>query len=217
MRNLMGTFVLLLLAAVLAGCGGGGKGTIGPMADATLSCPPPVATYEPRVQLTPEQELVKEALKQNGFKYKGATNTAIVVRKADRRLTFYRGLTPVKTYPVVLGGNPVADKLKQGDMSTPEGVYRVVTKFEHPRWSRFILLDYPNTQNWINFAKAKRTGRIPYDADIGGQVGIHGTDDTLNNINGVDWTLGCVSMFNHHIEEIYPLVNEDTLIIITRK
>jgi murein L,D-transpeptidase YafK len=217
MRNSGKTFVLLLLAAALAGCGGGGKGTIGSVTDAAITSPPPVPTYEPLVHLTPEQELVKEALKQNGFKYKGASNTAIVVRKADRRLTIYRGLTPVKTYPVVLGGNPVADKLKQGDLSTPEGIYRVVTKFEHPRWSRFILLDYPNTQNWIRFAEAKRTGRIPYDADIGGQIGIHGTDDALDNMLGVNWTLGCVSMFNHHIEEIYPLVNEDTLIIITRR
>ncbi len=212
MRNLLIIFAFLVLPAFLAGCAGG-KGKI---ADEAIKRPLPVIPTEP-AHLTPEQQLVKQVLAKNGHQHLGRQPTTIVVHKESRKLTIYEGLTPVKTYPVVLGRNPVGDKLRQGDLCTPEGVYRVVTKFDHPHWDKFILLDYPNTKNWLKFAEAKRRGRIPYDADIGGEIGIHGTDDVFKNLTGENWTWGCVSMLNHHIEEIYPLVNEKTLIIITRK
>jgi murein L,D-transpeptidase YafK len=138
------------------------------------------------------------------------------VRKQDRKLTVYKGLTPLKSYPVVLGANPRNDKLCQGDQCTPEGVYRVVTKFDHPRWDKFILLDYPNTQNWLKFNRAKYAGKLPHDAQIGGEIGIHGTHDPMQNITGENWTLGCVSLLNQHIEEFYPLVNDNTLVVIKR-
>lgn len=201
-----------MLAAALAGCGGGGV----KIADEAVKQPLLVIPEEP-AHLTPEQQLVKEALDKNGFGSQGRQPTVIVVRKETRRLTVYQGLTPLKTYPVVLGQNPVGDKLRQGDLCTPEGVYHVVTKFDHPRWSKFILLDYPNTRNWLRFAEAKKKGRIPVEADIGGEVGIHGTDDAYKNLSGENWTWGCVSMLNRHIEELYPLVSDKTLIVITRK
>lgn len=201
-----------MLAAALVGCGGGRA----KIADEAVKQPVLVIPEEP-AHLTPEQQLVKEALDKNGFGTQGSKPTIIVVHKETRRLTVYQGLTPLKTYPVVLGRDPVGDKLRQGDLCTPEGVYHVVTKFDHPRWSKFILLDYPNTRNWLRFAEAKKKGRIPVEADIGGQVGIHGTDDAYKNLSGENWTWGCVSMLNHHIEELYPLVSDKTLIVITRK
>lgn len=213
MRNVLTTCVLGVLAAVLVGCGGGRTVEL---ADEAIRQPLPVLPVEP-VHLTPEQQLVKETLAKNGYSRQGSNPTVILVQKESRRLTLFQGLTPLKTYPVVLGQNPVGDKVRQGDLCTPEGVYHVVTKFEHPRWSKFILLDYPNTRNWLKFAEAKRKGKVPYDADIGGEVGIHGTDDPYKNLARENWTWGCVSMFNQHIEELYPLVDDKTLIIITRK
>lgn len=209
MRNLLFFFVILLLALALSGCTGKRK--------------PPLEVKAPIVDqdlefsyLTPEQRELKELLKQNGASHPGARPTIILVRKQTRKLTVYRGLTPLKTYPVVLGGNPRNDKLCQGDQCTPEGVYRVVTKFDHPRWDKFILLDYPNTKNWQKFGRAKSLGRLPLDARIGGEIGIHGTDDPTKNATGVNWTLGCVSLLNQHIQEIYPLVNYNTLVVIKR-
>jgi len=211
MRNLWVFFVFLILALALSGCAG--KKRQQPVAKA------PVVTeeFEPEPRyLTPEQREVKELLKKNGFK-RGTKPTILVVHKTPRRLTVYRGLTRIKTYPVVLGANPRNDKLCQGDNCTPEGVYRVVSKFDHPRWDKFILLDYPNMQNWLNFNRAKKTGKVPFDAKIGGEIGIHGTHDPFMNAAGENWTMGCVSLLNQHIEEIYPLVNDDTLIVIKRK
>jgi murein L,D-transpeptidase YafK len=165
--------------------------------------------------LTAEQRLIDELLKKNG--YNGRNPTVLVVHKSSRKLTTYKGHTPLKTYPIVLGGNPRGDKMCQGDQCTPEGVYRVKAKYPHAKWTYFIWLDYPNNQNWVKYSKAKRTGHISPKADIGGAIGIHGTEDDLKNLRGENWTLGCISLVNRHVEEIYPLVDQDTLVVIVKK
>jgi murein L,D-transpeptidase YafK len=209
MRNSLVLYVFLVLALVLSGCAKGKKQL--PEARKPAPAIPPVAR-----PLTPEQQEIKQILEKNGARRLGPNATVILVRKQDRKLTVYKGLTPLKSYPVVLGANPRNDKLCQGDQCTPEGVYRVVTKFDHPRWDKFILLDYPNTQNWLKFNRAKYAGKLPHDAQIGGEIGIHGTHDPMQNITGENWTLGCVSLLNQHIEEFYPLVNDNTLVVIKR-
>lgn len=171
---------------------------------------------EPQTPLTPEQQYIAELLNKNGYCGNGNKPTVIVVHKLARKLTFYKGTTPLKTYPIVLGKDPYNDKLCQGDSCTPEGVYQVKAKYPHPRWSHFIWLDYPNTQNWVKFGRARQAGRLPPEADIGGQIGIHGTDEPWKNRLGENWTKGCVSLLNEHLEEIYPLVNKKTLVVILK-
>jgi len=163
-----------------------------------------------------DQKVVKNILAENHLGL-GARPTVVLVRKEGRTLSVFRGATPIKSYPVVLGHNPRNDKLMQGDKCTPEGIYRVVTKFPHHKWSKFILLDYPNTRNWLNFAEAKRRGKIPLTAQIGGEIGIHGTEDDLKNLLGENWTEGCVALTNKHIRELYYLVEPGSLVIIKRK
>ena len=154
---------------------------------------------------------------KNGYNDDGHKPTVIVVHKLSRKLTFYQGITPLKSYPIVLGNDPYNDKLCQGDACTPEGVYRVRAKYPHSRWDAFIWLDYPNTQNWLKFARAKEAGHLPPDAEIGGEVGIHGTEDPLRNLSGENWTKGCISLQNRDLEEIYPLVTERTLVVIKKQ
>jgi murein L,D-transpeptidase YafK len=211
MRNLRYLWPVLLLAAA-AGCASGpGK----PEAVAPLD--QPLAKYVPQpTNLTPEQRYIDQLLCKNGFNGNGNKPTVIVVHKLKRQLTIYQGVTPLKTYPVVLGNDPYNDKMCQGDTCTPEGVYRVRAKYPHPRWDAFIWLDYPNTKNWMKFSRAKQAGRLPEDADIGGQVGIHGTEDPLRNLSGENWTKGCVSLLNKDLDEIYPLVTDKTLVVIKR-
>lgn len=163
-----------------------------------------------------DQELVKKVLaKENIW---GQSNpTVLVVRKQSRTLSVFRGTKPVKRYPVVLGHNPRNDKLMQGDKCTPEGVYRVVTQYPHPKWSKFILLNYPTRENWLKFAQAKKRGQIPVEAQIGGDIGIHGTDDELKNLLGENWTEGCIALRNRDVDEIYYLVRPGSLVVIQRK
>ena len=213
MRNLFYFLCVVLLLAAGAGCGGGpGK----PDAAATLDMPLPEYQQQ-QTELTPEQKYIEQLLTKQGYNCNQDKPTVIVVHKLSRKLTCYRGLTPLKTYPVVLGNDPYNDKLCQGDTCTPEGVYRVRAKYPHPKWDVFIWLDYPNTQNWLKFAQAKKAGRVSPEADIGGQVGIHGTEDPYKNITGQNWTKGCISLQNKDLEEIYPLVNDKTLVIITKQ
>jgi len=210
MQKIRGILILLLVAAaVLGGCGR--------RAPQPVQLTPIILEPEPQPTLTGEQQLIQDVLRRNGYGNLGTAPTVIVVRKLTRKLVLYQGLTPKKTYSVVLGLNPRADKLYQGDCATPEGVYRVVTKFDHPKWSKFILLDYPNTQNWLRFGRAKREGKIPPTAEIGGQVGIHGTHDHFQNYMGVNWTRGCVSLLNHDVEDLYRYVTDKTLIIIKKE
>ncbi len=210
MRKLTCVLLFLCLVLVFAGCGG--LANLPPEAslDTTLS------VYEPKqTNLTPEQKYLDQLLSKNGYT-NGNKPTVVVVHKLSRKLTLYQGLTPLKTYKIVLGNDSYNDKLRQGDTCTPEGVYRVVCKYPHQKWSHFILLDYPNTQNWLKFARAKKAGRVPTDADIGGAIGIHGTEDASKNLSGQNWTLGCVSLLNRDLEEIYPLINEKTLVVINK-
>ncbi len=213
MRNWGCILLIVPLLVMAAGCAGGpGK------PDAGIALDQPLPPYEPQqTNLTPEQKYLADLLAKNGYNGNGAKPTVIVVHKLTRKLTFYQGLTPLKTYSVVLGNDPYNDKLCQGDTCTPEGVYRIRAKYPHSKWDYFIWLDYPNNQNWRKFAQAKQAGRLPPDADIGGQVGIHGTEDPSRNLSGVNWTKGCVSLTNKDLEEIYPLVDDKTLVVIKKQ
>ncbi|MGP8050992.1 MAG: L,D-transpeptidase family protein [Desulfobaccales bacterium] len=211
MSNWRYSLLILPLLAALAGCAGA------PEKPVTVLAPAPPENVAPAAHLTAEQSYIKNLLVKNGYNGTGPKPTVIVVHKLSRRLTFYQGITPLKSYPIVLGNDPYNDKLCQGDTCTPEGVYRVRAKYPHSRWDDFIWLDYPNAQNWLKFGRAKEAGRLPADAQIGGDVGIHGTEDPLRNLSGENWTHGCISLQNHDLEEIYPLVTEQTLVVINKQ
>ena len=210
MLNLICSLLCLLLAMGLSGCGG----QAAKPPEAKLDQPLP--EYQARhTKLNPEQKYIQHVLQKKGYT-NGSKPTVIVVHKLARKLTLYRGTTALKTYKIVLGNDPYNDKLRQGDTCTPEGVYQVVCKYPHRKWDYFILLDYPNTQNWLKFSRAKKKGKVPFDADIGGSIGIHGTEFPYRNLIGQNWTKGCVSLLNGDLEEIYPLINKKTLVVIKK-
>lgn len=148
----------------------------------------------------------------NGSKY------AIIVRKRERSLTLYDHGDQVGVYPIVLGMEPLGPKVYQGDLRTPEGVYRISGKRVHQRWSRFMLLSYPNASDRDRYRTELRSGSVPRvngsDPGLGGEVGIHGTDRVGANVRSVDWTLGCVSMFNDHVRDLYARVPVGTPVLI---
>ena len=210
MLNLGCSLLCLLLVMGFSGCGGQAS----KLQEAKLDQPLP-AYERQHTNLSPEQRYLQNVLQKKGFS-NGSKPTVLVVHKLSRRLTLYRGITPLKTYKIVLGNDPYNDKLRQGDTCTPEGVYRVVCKYPHRKWDYFILLDYPNTENWLKFGRAKKAGKVPPDADIGGAIGIHGTEFPYRNLSGMNWTKGCVSLLNGDLEEIYPLINNKTLVVIKK-
>jgi L,D-peptidoglycan transpeptidase YkuD (ErfK/YbiS/YcfS/YnhG family) len=136
---------------------------------------------------------------------------AIVVSKADRRLIVYRNGRPVLSYPVRLGYNGMLEKRYQGDGATPEGLYHVIRKRDRGQtlFYKALLLDYPNPEDRRRFQQAIKTGRVPKDAFIGGQIEIHGSGDDL-----LSQTLGCVQVENHHMDALFNAVEAGTPVTI---
>ncbi|WP_202950488.1 L,D-transpeptidase family protein [Pseudanabaena biceps] len=141
---------------------------------------------------------------------------AIVVEKSKYKLTVYYQKKPIKAYAIVLGGNPKDDKVKQGDKRTPEGMFQVKDLYYHSEWSKFILLDYPTPDSWRKFSLAKARGEVKVYDDIGGEIGIHGVEKGQDWLidRRINWTLGCISLKNKDVDEIYPLLQRGTAIEI---
>ncbi len=147
-----------------------------------------------------------------------AGSISILIDKSDHKLTILIDTVIIKEYPVVFGGNPVDDKLIQGDKCTPEGTFKMISKYPHNKWSKFIWIDYPNADSWRKHNTAKREGRIPEGSKIGGEIGIHGVPFDMDKLIDLkfNWTLGCISMKNQDINELYPYVINSTLIVIRK-
>jgi len=142
----------------------------------------------------------------------------IVVRTSCRTLDVYRHGDRVRSYDAVFGLGGKSGKLHEGDRRTPTGLYSIVDIREHPRWQRFMLLDYPNLGDVHRYWLAMESGRIPLEgkgyAGVGGAVGIHGTDKPWLNERGVDWTWGCISLAPSDIVDLAGLVPVGTPVLI---
>ncbi|HXA01441.1 MAG TPA: L,D-transpeptidase [Cytophagaceae bacterium] len=141
-----------------------------------------------------------------------------LVVKSKYKMSVWHDSLNIKTYQVVFGTNPIGDKLREGDRCTPEGKFKIISKYPHSSWSKFIWIDYPNADSWKKHNAAKKKGLIPQNATIGGEVGIHGvpegSDYAIDQKN--NWTWGCISLKTNDINEIYPYFNKSTVIEIRR-
>jgi len=137
------------------------------------------------------------------------THAKIVVSKSKYLLTISIDNKAVKSYPVVFGFNPIDDKLRQGDGCTPEGNFKIKAMYPHKLWSKFIWFDYPNEASRIKHKQAKEKGIISRNSSIGGDVGIHGVPNEADYAidQRQNWTLGCVSLKNKDINEIYHFIS----------
>jgi murein L,D-transpeptidase YafK len=142
----------------------------------------------------------------------------ILIDKSDYELSIYDNQGWYATYPVVFGNNSLSDKKMEGDRNTPEGTFKITSKRVHDKWYRFMSIDYPNKESWEKFTRRKQQGEIPAAAKIGGGIGIHGTwpheDFQIDRYS--NWTLGCISMKNEDVEEIYKFITPGTKVIIRR-
>lgn len=134
----------------------------------------------------------------------------IVVLKARRELILMRRGTELRKYLVALGQQPVGPKQRQGDMRTPEGLYRIDGRYKWSQYHRALHISYPNAED---LARARRLGVNP-----GGDILIHGLPNGQGSIGKAhrqtDWTWGCIAVTNEEIEEIWKLVPDGTVIEI---
>jgi murein L,D-transpeptidase YafK len=138
----------------------------------------------------------------------------VVITKHERTLRLYDGEEEVMRFEVVLGRNP-ADKVREGDLATPEGRFYVCYKNPRSRYHRFLGLSYPGLedaqrglrQKLIHRAQFRRIAEAigsrrapPWDTPLGGEVGLHGPCPNRT------WTHGCVAMSVEQIERLYELL-----------
>lgn len=120
-----------------------------------------------------------------------------------------------KTYHAVFGRSRFAGtKQWEGDRRTPEGNYLIVSKHRSARFRWFLKINYPNAVDVANFAHLEAVGDIPRGMREGGSIGIHGTDLPILNSGNVDWTTGCISVYDDDISELARLLPLGTLVVI---
>ena len=137
-------------------------------------------------------------------------DSVVIVDKLRRRCHLYRAGVHLRSYKADLGG-PLWDKMRAGDRATPEGKYRIVRKRPQGQteYYKALLIDYPNNEDRIQFAQAKKKGWIPRHARIGGLIEIHGGGG-----RNEDWTLGCVALANRDIDDLFEKVQVGTPVTI---
>ncbi len=142
----------------------------------------------------------------------------IVIDKSDFELRVYDGKGLLATYPVVFGLKPLEDKMMQGDRRTPEGTFKVVYNNQHKLWRKMLMLDYPTKESATKFKVRKSNGLIPATASIGNGIGIHGVE--TGNDYFIDriynWTNGCISLKNTHIDDLARYVKPGTVVVIQK-
>lgn len=128
----------------------------------------------------------------------------VVVERSCRTVTVYRKGLWHRTYRGAVFGRGDGSKVHEGDRRTPNGLYRIQSRRLHGRWSRFLLLDYPNSNDLRTNQAARAAGAT--DQGPGGEIGIHGSDEPTLNRADVDWTLGCISLLDSDVEDLYRWV-----------
>ena len=135
---------------------------------------------------------------------------SIVVEKAAHRLSLFQRGEPVRTYLVALGQQPVGDKVRRGDLRTPEGRFLIEARNPQSRYHRALRISYPDA---AHRARAKALGVSP-----GGDIMIHGLPARQAWVGPAhrdfDWTEGCIAVTNQEIEEIWSAVPVGTPIHI---
>lgn len=136
----------------------------------------------------------------------------VFVEKGARRMSLWSNGWLVKSYTIRLGGNPIGDKVMEGDGRTPEGLYSISYRNPQSRFHLSLMTSYPEARDR---AQAASLGVPP-----GGAIAIHGLPNDedkakmLRVHQYVDWTDGCIAVTDTEIEEIFALVEPGTPIEI---
>lgn len=159
------------------------------------------------------QKTLRQIMTENNI---SKSAVSIRIDKSAYTLSVLHKDTVLITYPCVFGFNAVDDKAREGDGATPEGHFGVRSMYPHKSWKYFIWIDYPNAESWARFKRRKANGELDQSATIGGEVGIHGVPEGADGMidNRTNWTLGCISLKNAHIEDLYKSITQSVKIEI---
>ena len=141
---------------------------------------------------------------------RGTTIDRIVVEKAARKLSIFRDSRQLKTYRVALGRSPIGPKEKEGDMKTPEGIYKIDSRNAQSSFHLALHISYPSADD-----KASAAER---GVSAGFDIMIHGIPNERGWIGAFhrwkDWTAGCIALTDEEIEELWRVTPDGTTIEI---
>ncbi len=142
----------------------------------------------------------------------------MVVDKRRYNVRVYYKERMIRSYRAVFGPKPMLDKCMQGDRCTPEGWFKINDKHISSKYNKFLGISYPTAESKAKFNKLKKDGKIPRNALIGGNIGLHGIwtggDDMIEL--GVGWTDGCIALKNSDINDLYRLVGVGARVYIKK-
>jgi murein L,D-transpeptidase YafK len=140
----------------------------------------------------------------------GTTIDRIVVEKSARRLSVLRNGNQIKTYRIALGRRPLGAKQEEGDMKTPEGIYKIDGRNPQSNFHLALHISYPSDED------DKRAAAQGVSA--GFDVMIHGIQNGRGWIGAFhrwnDWTAGCIAVTDEEIEELWRVTPDGTTIEI---
>jgi len=140
----------------------------------------------------------------------GTTIDRIVVEKSARRLSIFADGKKLKTYRIALGRNPIGPKEQEGDMKTPEGIYKIDSRNPQSDYHLALHVSYPSDED---SARAAERG-----VNAGFDIMIHGIRNGGGWIGAFhrrhDWTAGCIALTDEEIEELYRVTPDGTTIEI---
>jgi murein L,D-transpeptidase YafK len=140
----------------------------------------------------------------------GTTIDRVVVEKSARRLSVFENGNQIKTYRIALGRSPLGPKQKQGDMKTPEGIYKIDGRNAQSSFHLALHISYPSGED--DNRAAARGVSAGFDIMIHGIQNGHGWIGAFHRWN--DWTAGCIAVTDEEIEELWRVTPDGTTIEI---
>ena len=140
----------------------------------------------------------------------GTTIDRIYVEKSARRLSIFREGKKLKSYRVALGRSPIGPKEQEGDMKTPEGLYKIDSRNPQSAYHLALHVSYPSNED---SARAADRG-----VSAGFDIMIHGIENGGGWIGAFhrwhNWTAGCIALTDEEIEELWRVTPDGTPIEI---
>jgi murein L,D-transpeptidase YafK len=134
----------------------------------------------------------------------------IVVEKSAKRLSIFRDGNQIKRYRIALGRNPVGAKQEEGDMKTPEGIYKVDNRNAQSSFHLALHISYPSDED--------NRGAAARGVSAGSDIMIHGIQNGRGWIGAFhrwkNWTAGCIALTDEEIEELWRVTPDGTTIEI---
>ena len=153
----------------------------------------------------------RRAFYYEAFKEVDRVIDSIVIYKSKRTMQTYHRGQKVKLYMISLGMKPDGRKRFEGDLKTPEGLYYIDERDAISSYHKNLGISYPNKQDSTYAALQGKSA--------GSEIKIHGFPNKHRKVDerelmNTDWTLGCIAVTDHEIDELFTWVRNYCPILI---